>query len=148
AVQPVQVSTVAWIGGRTDSLAAVWVALFAWSLIRGVKSEGKARALLLGLSTFAYLCALLTKEQTVVLLPLVPLAFACFASKESASSKSLPWLATLPFLLVMTLFFTFWKLIGPKLPPMAYHDLGYQASLFGRSVTYYTLLLLTPVPRF
>ncbi|HZP81248.1 MAG TPA: hypothetical protein VFB21_06400, partial [Chthonomonadaceae bacterium] len=31
AVQPAQVSTVAWIGGRTDSLCALWVALFVWT---------------------------------------------------------------------------------------------------------------------
>ncbi|HXG24393.1 MAG TPA: hypothetical protein VNJ09_07565, partial [Chthonomonadales bacterium] len=78
ALQPAQVSAVAWIGGRTDSLCALWVALFAWALIRAVQSTGRRKAAWIGVTTIAYSLALLTKEQALALLPLVPLAFRCF----------------------------------------------------------------------
>ncbi len=36
AIQPAQIMAVAWIGGRTDGLCALWITLFLWSLCSAV----------------------------------------------------------------------------------------------------------------
>src|SRR5262249_50923657 len=78
AVQPVQVGAVAWIGGRTDSLCAFWMVCFAYALVRAVRTAGRERILFLTASVAAYASAVLTKEQVLPALLLVPLAFRCF----------------------------------------------------------------------
>jgi Flp pilus assembly protein TadD len=147
AVQPAQVSTVAWIGGRTDSLCALWIALFAWAVIRAAQTAGRKRGLLLGLGVVAYALALLTKEQAVLLLPLVPLAFRCFRPASQEKSQEIAWRESLPFALASLGFLALWFAIGPKLPPTASHTLGYKLGLCGRTLTYYALLLVAPTPQ-
>lgn len=147
AVQPAQVSTVAWIGGRTDSLCALWVALFAWTLILAARSTDRRRVLLLSLSTAAFALALLTKEQALLLLPLAPLALRCFAPAGQAGERRVAWRETVPFVLAGIGFLALWLAIGPKLPLSAPHALGYKIGLFGRTLTYYALLLLLPTPQ-
>src|SRR5690242_14603812 len=65
AVQPAQVSTVAWIGGRTDSLCALWVALFGWGLVTGIQADERKRTWRLGIAWLAFGAAILTKEQSL-----------------------------------------------------------------------------------
>ena len=71
AVQPAQVSTVAWIGGRTDSLATLWLALFGWFLALAVRESGVKRVCLSIGSALMFFAAMMTKEQTATVLPLV-----------------------------------------------------------------------------
>src|SRR5947208_3069070 len=75
AAQPTQVSAVAWIGGRTDSLCTLFVALFAWMLHASATAEpGGRRKSLLAISASCFFLALLAKEQAIALLPAAPLA--------------------------------------------------------------------------
>ncbi len=147
AVQPIQVSAVAWIGGRTDSLCALWVALFAWGLIRGVQSSGRKRVEWFLLSLLTYPEALLTKEQALALLPLVPLAFRCFAPAAQGKERRIGWWVTALYAAECGAFLLLWLRVGPLPPGITNYNLGEQAILFGRTVTYYTLLLLAPAPR-
>lgn len=146
ALQPVQVSAVAWIGGRTDSLCALFVSMFIWALISGVRSE---RFRLPWLSTGAafFFVAMLTKEQAIVLLPLVPLAHKCFGSGDSTRGWRRTWLVTAIFATVATTFLVLAYTIGAGLPPTVPHDLSYRLTIFGRTVTYYSILLLLPSQR-
>ena len=146
ALQPAQVGAVAWIGGRTDSLCALFVVLFAWALVAGVRTQGKPRTIYLTASAVAYAAALLTKEQTLALLPLVPLAFACFGDKESSQKRGTGWWATLPFALLCIAYTLIWQIFFPDLRA-GLHGIWEQLSLAGRTILYYTLVLLAPTPR-
>src|SRR5581483_6533513 len=108
AIQPTQVSAVAWIGGRTDALCEMWVAVFAWTLICSAQASGLKRLLLLGASTTFYAMALLTKEQSLALLPLVPMAFRCFSPSRAQKECKTVWLATLLYVLVSLAFVGLW----------------------------------------
>ncbi len=171
ALQPAQVSTVAWIGGRTDSLCALWTALFAWSLILAARREGRSRAAMIAGSLAAYTLAVFTKEQMLALLPLVPLAFLCFrvapepaynvsqATSESGTadtprprgissfiaSSRLPFL--FPFLAVSAFYLLLWKSLGPPTSAWAVHGAADYVGQAGRTTLYYALLLFVPMPQ-
>ena len=87
AVQPVQVSTVAWIGGRTDSLSTFWIAVFFWTIITGARGEGIRRRRLLALSVLCFALAALSKEQALAVAPLGPLALICFGASKPKRSE-------------------------------------------------------------
>lgn len=154
AVQPAQVSGVAWIGGRTDSLCALWVALFAWALILAARSTGRKRAGFTVAAVATYAGAILTKEQMLAILPLVPLAFWCFRPDNPEEGADSPppglhtlWWATLPFVVVSLLFVGLWALIGPPRPVVTPQGPGALLAQGGRTLTYFTLLLLAPMPQ-
>ena len=153
AVQPAQVSAVAWIGGRTDSLCALWVALFAWAVVGAARATGRRRGWLLGASALAYAAALLTKEPALALLPLAPLAFALFGPGDGVGEggrnpRAAVLRATLPFVAVAAAFLALWAAVGPHhLPASALHPWGDKLALGGRTLTYYALLLLLPTPQ-
>jgi len=145
ALQPAQVSAVAWIGGRTDSLCELFVALFAWALVAAVRAQGKPRTLYLTASAVAYAAALLTKEQTLALLPLVPLAFACFGDKESSQKRGAGWWATLPFAALSLVYTAVWMLFFNH-QNMKMQGLPEHLAIVGRTLLYYALVLLAPIP--
>jgi hypothetical protein len=157
AVQPAQVSTVAWIGGRTDSLCTLMVSLYAWTLVLGARNVGRRRAATLAVSAVCFLLAMLAKEQALALLPLAPFAFWCFGSGNDGRTgarekgetgrrlEALIWI--IPFILAALVFLFLAFRIGPGLPTAASHGPVYRIELCGRSITYYALLLAVPSAR-
>lgn len=146
AVQPVQTSAVAWIGGRTDSLCALFMALFAWWLIRAARQEGRTRTTYAVLSSLAFGAALLTKEQMLPAVLLAPLAFRCWSPESGPNSRRVVWWGTVPFLIVTLGYITLYAAFGPSLPPSSGDSLAYIVAEVLRTITYYTVVLLTPTP--
>ena len=147
ALQPAQVGGVAWIGGRTDALCGLFMISFADNLLRGAWAEGRRRAGYLTLSTLAYALALLTKEQMLGAIPLVPLAFRWFPPQEGAPVTCRTMAkATLPFLGAALALVVLMARFGPPLTqaPLGHTDPVLSGS---RSILYYVLLLLLPAPR-
>jgi protein O-mannosyl-transferase len=68
AIHPIQLETVAWVSGMTDSLMAVPLLLGFWSYLQWRDS---GRAQWIALCAFCFLIALLTKESGAVLLLLI-----------------------------------------------------------------------------
>ncbi len=171
AVQPAQVSAVAWIGGRTDSLCALWLALFTWALTVAARAAGPGRRLPLLAAVAAYAAALFTKEQAIAALPLVPLAFLWLSRRPPLtppasgstldSGRSTPASAltthdsrlttlalvlTAPFLAVTALFAAMWVALGPPRLPVLPEPSGLVLAQGGRTISHYAMLLLAPSP--
>lgn len=147
AVEPVQVSTVAWIGGRTDSLCALWMTLFAWALVRGARAQGRGRGVHVGAALAAYALAVFTKEQALPALLLVPLAFTCWSEGRGPLQRRAIFRTTAPFLLVPIAFFGLFAFFGPGVPGMAGDTPQYALVTFLRSVCYFALVLFAPTTR-
>jgi hypothetical protein len=147
AVQPVQISTVAWIGGRTDSLCALWVVLFAWAIVRAAQTEGRERAIRLALATAMYALAILTKEQVLPIILLVPLAFRCWSPERGRDLLRTSLRASVPFMACVVVFGGLYIIFGPKGVKMTHDSFGYILMAFARTVCYYTLLLFVPTAR-
>lgn len=147
AVQPVQVSTVGWIGGRTDSLCTLWMAIFSWTVILGAKSEGRNRIIWLSTALLTFVAALLTKEQVVATLPLVWLSFKLFAPDEKKAVFRQGVWATAPFFVASVIFIALWISSYPNSIKPAPHSIPYQFSLAGRTIWYYALLFIMPTSR-
>jgi hypothetical protein len=146
ALQPVQVSAVAWIGGRTDSLCALWMALFAWALVCGAQSEGRTQKVLIGCSLLAFTAAVFTKEQMLPAILLVPMAFWCWGKREPGWQR-VAILNTIPFALASFLFVVLWLKIVPRPPSEIEDSLLYILAQTLRTIVYYTLLLFAPTPQ-
>ena len=161
AVHPAHVGAVAWIGGRTDALGALWTSLFAWGLIAAVRSHGDRRSFLLSLSVAAYALAVYTKEQTLALLPLVPLAFAWFkdnaAPGHAQSPMTIPgapghrvelpgtgWYALGPYVVVTAMFLAMGVYLGMPKPPGLWVPLTEHLTRAAETVAGYTALLAMP----
>jgi tetratricopeptide (TPR) repeat protein len=147
AIQPVQVSTVAWIGGRTDSLCTLFVCLFFLVLISCAKSAGARRAWLLAASVACYALAALAKEQALFLLPLAPMAMFVFrpAPESKTSARVEMIISTVLFTSVAVCLLAAWSRFGQPLHP--YWSLKRQLPLIGPTIDYYTLLLVAPTPQ-
>lgn len=146
ALQPAQVSTVAWIGGRTDSLCTMWLCLFAWSLIRSAQTLGRRRIGWTALSTLGFGLALFTKEQALSMLPLVPLAYRCFAAEPKEACWRSGMFRSIPFAAAGLAFIGAWLAFYPAPHPPVLHGLVGQIALAGRTLTYYFGLLAAPTP--
>jgi tetratricopeptide (TPR) repeat protein len=147
AVQPVQVSGVAWLGGRADPMCTLWLSLFSWAIVRAAQTTGRARTWRVAAATLAYAAAVLTKEQALFILPLVPLAFRCFAPAGQTNPRGAGWRSCVPFAIVAAAFVTAWFIF---VPPHARHltsGLMERFDLAGHTLTYYTLVLLSPTPQ-
>ena len=148
AIQPVQVGTAAWIGGRTDALCELWLALFAWHLIQAAQTVSR-RGPHLAWSVIFFTLAVFTKEQILVLLPLVPLAFRCWKPRDS---QNRPYSAvalaafTAPFLIVAGLFLFLGYHLGMPRPSIFPSTVGDYMAQAGRIMGYYALVLLVPTP--
>lgn len=149
AVQPVQVSAVAWIGGRTDAQCALFMTGFAYALLRAVRSSGAVSRRYLALSLLFFTGALFTKEQVLPALLLVPLGYLCWSDREGETKqvrRDRAIRAALPFLIVVCLFAAFHVMIAPppgKTAPHAFTDILLGSS---RTFCYYALLLAVPTP--
>ncbi len=158
AAQPAQVSTVAWIGGRTDSLCTLFVACFACCLAAGIQAWGWRKLCLMSGAIIFYSAAIFTKEQMLALLPLVPLAFYSFGDWRGSRLRSArnSWdvwrtakkrkamTVTTACLGVSVLFVACWLMFVPLPSTIAPPNLIAQMAQGGRTVSYYAFLLLTP----
>lgn len=142
ALQPVQVSTIAWIGGRTDALCSVFVALFALLIMRAVRCAGRAQALYTFGAAAAFFAALLAKEQAISLLPLVPMAWTCFGPQRVDPRPARRAFAL--FTGVCIAFVALWLLNYPDPYLAAGHSAGRQLLIAGWSMAYYALILFLP----
>lgn len=146
AVQPAQVSTVAWIGGRTDSLCTLWVTLFAWSLVRSAQEHGRNRSAWSALSVLGFALALFTKEQALSLLCIVPLSLACFGRHCATPSWKSALKYCAPYLVVSAMFVATWCAFYPSPMRPVMHSVPEQFALAGRTLSYYGALLFLPTP--
>lgn len=147
AVQPAQVGAVAWIGGRTDSQAALFMALFAWALAVAVKRPGPVSGRWVMLAAVAYAAALFTKEQVVPAILLVPLALRYFRPNSGGVTARQIAGYTTPFAAAAAGFILGYLVFGPEAPKPNPETIGYIGSQASRTAEYYGLLLLTPSMR-
>src|SRR5258708_305194 len=139
--QPAQVMTVAWIGGRTDSLCALWFILFAWALISSAKASGRKRTVLQACAIIAYTLAVFTREQAALSMLLVPPAYLWFSADRRAQ-----WRQVVPYVLVAAFYVAFWLSVQTP-DPASSRSIPEMARYFGRTMAYYFLLVAAPAPR-
>ena len=144
AVQPTQVSTVAWIGGRTDSMTTMWLAGFIWTLVLAVRSAGARRAGFIAASSLLYFLALMTKEQVLCILPLVPFAAFCFRDEASPLTLKRALLFSAPLFAVAATFIGLWIYFFPSPAHPELHSFSNQFKIGGNTILYYALLLMAP----
>ena len=165
ALHPVQVCVTTFVGGRTDTLAMLFVTICAIGMKRAsiylrVSSRRPGKRYKLGgftwvaVSLLAYLAALFTKEQVLPLILLAPLITAPGFSMRNASDNRLiskftryftecPWV--LLYLLPIAIFglASHMVLKGDHLP-----EAGWSAALhvemIGRTVWYYVKTFIFP----
>jgi tetratricopeptide (TPR) repeat protein len=147
AIHPVHVGAVAWIGGRTDALVCLWAILFGWCVIRAARRPAGERAWPLAGALLFFNLALYTKEQSVALLPLAPLAFRCWqpAGDERGGRPALT--AVLLFGASAALFLMLGSRLGLPRPNAVEYTFGEWFAQVGRTITHYAGLLLVPEPR-
>lgn len=146
AVHPALVGAVAWIGGLTDALATVALAACACGLVH----SARARERWVGWAVAAwaaFAAGVFTKEQTLAILPLVPLTFACFAPEGARRRTGRGWAVTGAFLAVAVLYVAGAASIGvihagPGVPGAL--GLVRRVAL---TTWHYGLVLLAPGPR-
>lgn len=144
AVQPAQVSTVAWIGGRTDSLCALLVTMFAYGLLMAVRRSGRARAVWVGASALSFFFALITKEPMLALLPLIPMAVRAFGAGDDWKERGAVWKLMAPYLLASFAFIVLWLVFYPNpFEPLLRSPLD-QVQIAGHTSLYYSLLYFAP----
>ena len=157
AVQPVQVAAIAFVGGRTDAIAALFAAAFAWAIVASARATGRRRTGFCLLGALLYCLALLAKEQCVTLLPLAPLAYICFkpeAQPERGRDGRAALFALLPFGAVTLAFLIIWKIVvtaawrGVIVPgsPAGALPAGAHAVQIGDTLLYYASVLIAPTP--
>ncbi len=147
AVQPVQVSAVAWIGGRTDALCALFMVLFGWLLVLAAQSAGSRSYRFLSGAVLAYLLAILTKEQAIPAILLAPLAFRCWSPDGVKRSWRAIWLSAAPVFAALVLFLTLYVAFGPPPPEPVRDRSGAILEQVLRTACYYALLLFAPTAK-
>ena len=145
-VQPAQVSTTAWIGGRTDALCTLFVCLYGWSLFGAVRSQGLKRALLYAASVAAFTAAIFTKEQALALLPCTALAILWLDPAPAPQKRHTMMAVLIPSAVTAALYVAVWLAIGPPRPASHPESIAAQIAQGLQSITYYSLLLLAPSP--
>lgn len=147
AVQPTQVDAVAWIGGRTDSLCALWVALFAWTFLRSFRVKDAQRRKWLAWSVFAFAGALFTKEQVLPILLLIPFGAWCFRKPGSRPTWREIARFSAPFIAVTVIYIALYEICGPPPPDRISESPNEVVAQFFRTITFYTLLFVAPTDR-
>lgn len=147
ALAPAAVSTVAWIGGRTDSLCALLIILFVWGLLRALRCFGARRTVYCAFSIVCFFLAMLAKEQVLALILLVPAAVSTFGiyKPESRRVQAIRWMT--PFAIAAGLFIAFWFLFYPNPFSAMHRDFAGQLMTAGQTGAYYALLVLFPTGR-
>ena len=136
AVQPMQVGTTAWIGGRTDSLSTLFLIGFMVSLVLFHQTAKKAWLIT---SAAAFLCASISKEQAFAVLPAVPLSVFVFGSKKWSDA----WKICIPYAIATAVFIGMWMVDAP--PPSHAENSILGTLLLGfRTTSLYGLGFLVP----
>lgn len=73
ALHPIQTESVAWVAGRNDVLLGLFIILMMLFHTMSFKEDGSRKKMYVGLSAFAFLVALLTKESAAFYILLIPL---------------------------------------------------------------------------
>jgi len=144
AVQPAQVSTVAWIGGRTDSLCSLLVVCFAYALLLGIRTTGWKRIAWIAASVLAFFLGALTKEQVIGLIPLVPLMLVAFAPPGEKKDFRASVLLSAPYIAAAVGFIALWAANYPTPFSPVGRGFGAQMMLAGQTALYYSLLFIAP----
>ncbi|MBM3493410.1 MAG: hypothetical protein FJX72_03665, partial [Armatimonadetes bacterium] len=144
AAHPAHVGAVAWIGGRTDVLGALWTAAFAWGLISAAKSVGDRRSAMMAVAVAAYAAAVFTKEQSLALLPMAPLAFACFRPARGVALPGAGWFALGPFVVVAAFYLSMGAFLGMPSPPGLWVPVDEHLLRVGQTIAGYAILLVFP----
>lgn len=140
---PMQVGAIAWIGGRTDALAALFIALFFLFLLLSLKAEGKKLYTVLGCASL--LLAMGCKEPVALALVLVPLTVVTVKETRLTDAKS--WLTTTGiFAIPVLVFLTAWYLSGVRPEKLGVNDLGKTLDLTGRTLWHYVTHMFVPTP--
>lgn len=144
AVHPVHVGATAWIGGRTDTLGCLWTSLFALGLIMAARRHGHQRTMCMAGALVSFALAAFTKEQTLFLLPMAPIAFWCWRPGRGVADPRDGWYAGALFAVVTILYLSIGAFLG--LPGIRYLGAtpAIQVERFGQSVTAYAQTLLLP----
>jgi Flp pilus assembly protein TadD len=143
ALQPAQVGAVAWIGGRTDSLCELFVVLFCLSTIKAAKCDGLARQWWLASSAMAYAFAVFAKEQSALIILLIPSAIHIWGIKPD-DSRGKQFVRVIPHALVLVLYILLYKSIGLS-PGNGPRDSILDSLVEAlRSAAYYSALFVLP----
>lgn len=147
AFHPVHLGATAWIGGRTDTLGTLWTGLFALGLVSGAQCVGPVRSRWITGSVLAYALAVFTKEQTLFLLPLIPLAFTAFRPVRGVTLPYDGWVLLLPYILVAAFYLAVGAFMGMPAPVSTGASLVEQVERFVTACFAYAELLLLPNQR-
>lgn len=143
-IQPVQVSTVAWIGGRTDSLCALFVTLFVLFLVMGVKATSRPWLWHIA-GGIALLFAGLCKEQAIAALFVTPIAVWLLAPNDRRTFRDY-YLTVAPYGFASFAFAYSWLALSVPAYESASRTWTEQIALGGRGILHNFGLLLAPSP--
>ncbi len=146
AIQPVQVSATAWLGGRTDAMACCWSALFGWMILKTLEERGISRFRYIALASLAFLLAIFTKEQTLALLPLVPMVFYFHSSKTDRARLAGSIWSSIPFVIIAVLFIVIGSQVGLPHPNGIQYSTSQRLEFIGNAGWHYLQLLTLPGP--
>lgn len=146
AIHPVQVGAVAWIGGRTDSLASLWVLLMAWMLVRSARAPVAGSGRWLAYAVLFFNLSIYTKEQCLPLLLLAPLAYRTWRSDAGVRLPRTALFAALPFAVSAALFLCAGYYLGMPRPSTLPYSTVEVASLAGATLLHYGALMIAPTP--
>jgi tetratricopeptide (TPR) repeat protein len=141
AVQPGQVGAVAWIGGRTDSLCALFVVAMALGLVKW--HQGRHLGWM-ALSAASLLAAMMTKEQAAVLLLLAPAAAWAFG-KQPDRLRLAAW-SSVPFGVMAAVFVGLWLAHYPDPFKATSPTVLELIARLGKTTSHYVLLFFAPNP--
>ena len=144
ALQPVQVSAVAWIGGRTESLCTLFMSIFCYGLMRAVRLDGKTMWKWMALSLIAWTFAVFTKEQALPSILLVPLAYRLFKPYSDSHPRWRVWMAIAPFIYIATLYMGLMIAYGPSHGQFRIYNPADIPFTFLHTILYYAGVLIIP----
>jgi Tfp pilus assembly protein PilF len=144
ALHPVQAGAVSWIGGRTDSLCALFLALYGAMLVNAIRNSHRRGWWALG-AAVCLVMAGFAKEQAMAGIIALPAGLILLSEKRLAWKEirnlSAPIAAGVIFYLVI------WSLMSEREFSAAQRPLIAQAELAGRGMTHNLMLMLSPYQR-
>lgn len=142
-IHPLQTEAVAYISGRADPLSTFFILLSLWFFI-GWREKSNKPKLKLVISLLFFICALLSKEQAVLLPAFVILVDWIFFTKKTSGKEFLCLLRrSLPFFIISAIYlllhFTTFNFKGSM--DFSYHNSVYDSSVFVRLLTFSSVML-------
>ncbi len=146
-LHPLQVTVTTFIGGRTDSLALLFLFLFAIGALKAFvpqerETSGQQPALgWLLLSLVGYAGAVFTKEQCIPLLLLFPLLLRVRGGPLPRSAWG--WLSVY-LVPILAYVLAARQIVPPNSVPNPHWSLGLHLEMIGRTLSYFERLLFLP----